>query len=252
MHKIAVAVASLASLATTVHAASANIYNYCSFQVYLWPTDFDRWPSNPTVIAPGGSFSEVYHQPSNGGGVSLKLNTVPQLSVITQFEYTLTGGFIWYDGSNVDCAATACPFFPYGAYLETSDPSCPTRTCSPGQVCTGFYQYPSDDINSLACQPNADVNLYLCATSPGAPPAPSPTTTAAPAPTTTTSTPPPPPPPSTTTTAVPSASAVVQAEAPSATPSVGPKYQMEALLVGAKFKRAFGLQHAHARRHEHN
>jgi len=160
----------LAASIQTVSAAQAYVKNYCNFDVSLWPVDQDRrTPSPVTLKAGGGDYSEQYHTPL-AGGVSLKLapgssNAVP----ITQFEYTLIGGFIWYDGSNVDCTVTNCPFYEYGIYMDTSDPSCPTRTCLPNQRCDGFYNLYNDDINSLACQPGADIHMYLCATSPNGP-----------------------------------------------------------------------------------
>jgi hypothetical protein len=238
MRNFAVALSALAS-AATVNAAAANIYNRCSIPVFLWPVDADRPAGAPITLQPGASYSEQYHTPSNGGGVSLKINTQNSLDIITQFEYTLTGGMIWYDGSNVNCPATQCPFFSLGAYLETSIPSCPTRTCTPGQVCTGFYQYPTDDINSLACQPDADVNLYLCATSASAP-APAP-----PAAVSSKATPSP------TPTIAPTPVAIVAAEVKPTTTTAPPKFQMEAILRPKVNAKRFVVPHAHARRHEH-
>jgi hypothetical protein len=172
--------------ATTTHAAKAYIKNYCKENVYLWPVDALRNPQTPITIAPGGDYSETY-QVLASGGVSLKLSRDPANKVkATQFEYTLVGGFIWYDGSHVDCQGAECPFYADGIYLEASDPTCPTRTCQPNAVCTGFYVLFNDDINTLSCQPNADINMYLCATnnkgpsSGGAPPAASASAIAAP------------------------------------------------------------------------
>src|ERR1700761_7386302 len=168
MYTFALMFAILAALVINVQAQCASIFNYCNFDVYLWPVDFDR-PGFLSTINPGGSYYEGYHTPSNGGGVSLKLNTVQNLVNITQFEYTLnlTQGLIFYDGSNVNCNGTYCPFYEYGAYLDASDPSCPNRTCTPGANCTGFYMYPTDDMNTLACESNANISLYLCVTNPG-------------------------------------------------------------------------------------
>src|SRR6201989_3317837 len=107
------ALAAVAAYISTVSATgSAIIYNYCDFPVNLWAVDAERNPQSPTTIPKGGQYSEQYHSLASGG-VSLKLSLETSLYggfPITQFEYTLQGGFIWYDGSNVNCAVTNCPF----------------------------------------------------------------------------------------------------------------------------------------------
>jgi hypothetical protein len=160
----------LATAASSVQAlGNAIIYNQCSFDVYLWPTDASRSPTTPSVISSGSSYQESYHTPSSGG-VSLKLSKTTSPITITQLEYTVQPfdgtNFVWYDGSNVNCEGSECPFYTEGMYLETSDSSCPTRICTPGEVCTGFYTVFNDDVNSLSCDDTADTILYLCATSP--------------------------------------------------------------------------------------
>jgi len=155
--------------ATTAHAAQAYVKNYCTTPVYIWPVDATRNPQQPITVPPGGDYSETYKVLASGG-VSLKISKDPAQKIkATQFEYTLIGGFIWYDGSHVDCRGAECPFYADGVYLEASDPACPKRTCQPNQDCTGFYINWNDDINTLSCQPNADVNMYLCSTSAKAP-----------------------------------------------------------------------------------
>jgi hypothetical protein len=187
---LSLSLAALAALAGTAQAqGTAYIYNYCSTPVNLWAVDAQRNPQSSTPIASGSSYSEAYHTLASGG-VSLKLGFGSSLydgSAITQFEYTLTGGFIWYDISNVNCVGTACPFANTGMHMETSDPTCPARTCTAGEApCAGAYTLYNDDWNSLSCGPSSDIKLYLCASSAAAPaaaaPAPAPTTTAAPKP----------------------------------------------------------------------
>lgn len=160
-------VAALAATITSVNAlGSAIINNNCGFPVYLWPIDAQRNPSDGITIAPGGSYSEVYHTPSFGG-VSLKISrTNNKQSKVTQFEYTIqsysNNPFLWYDGSHVDCVDAECPFWDYGINLKASDPSCPTRDCAIGKVCTGFYTLWNDDINTLSCGQDADVIMTVC------------------------------------------------------------------------------------------
>jgi hypothetical protein len=223
--------AAFAVAARTAEAASANIYNHCSFDTYLWAVDASRNPSSPTVIPAGGSYSEPYHSPATGG-VSLKLSTTQSMITVTQFEYTLAGGFIWYDGSNVNCAGDACPFVNQGIYLATSNPSCPTRTCAPGEApCTGFYTLYNDDINSLSCDPSADISMYLCSNSASAP-------AAAPAP------------------PAPAAPSPAAVSAPPSIPSAAPsKIEMEAIhgMPTTLIPHVFTARavHDHQRRHHH-
>lgn len=146
----------------TVHAwGNAIIKNECDFAVFLRATDANR--NAPETIEPKSQWGESFHTPL-AGGVSLKLATTDSNMAVTQFEYTLdlTQSKIWYDGSNIDCSGSSCPFYAYGLDLRTSDASCPARQCPVNQVCTGFYNVYNDDINSLSCNYNADIILTLC------------------------------------------------------------------------------------------
>ena len=195
----------------------------------MWAVDASRNPQSPTIIPAGGSYSEPYHTPATGG-VSLKLSKTSSIVSCTQFEYTLLGGFIWYDGSNVNCAGADCPFMADGIYMATSQPSCPTRTCSPGETpCTGFYTLYNDDVNSLSCSPDADISMYLCSNSASGAAAPA----AAPA-------------------AAAPAAASVAAPAVSSKPTVV-KYEMEAVhaMPTTLVKYAARAVHEHQRRHHH-
>jgi hypothetical protein len=161
----------LAAAITSVNAlGSAIINNNCAFPVYLWTVDADRNPGSPETIGAGQTWSEGYHTPGSGG-VSLKLSTTPSKQYITQFEYTvqsyLSNPFVWYDGSNVDCTDSQCPFWNYGVSLKTSDSSCPTRDCPVAQTCSGFYTIWNDDVNSLSCGDNADTIMTLCTVNTG-------------------------------------------------------------------------------------
>jgi hypothetical protein len=261
----------LAALAATVSAGTATVKSLCGAPVYLYAVDAQRNPGQADkVLNYGDTYTEDYHTPSTGG-VSLKLSRTPNLidGTISQFEYTLTGGgfpFIWYDGSNVNCQGSACPFYANGVYMSTSLGSCPTRTCTPGQVCTGFYNLFNDDVNSLSCDPTSSITMVLCSTDGVTPssaekglfpnllgavasivgdvlnPAPAAATTPALKPVVANEV------------AVPTSSAA----AATPTPSAGPVFQMEALHVAVapaassnKHRRALQNRHAHMRRHAH-
>jgi len=162
----------------------------------------------------------------------------------------LTGGFIWYDGSNVNCNVNNCPFYDHGVYMQTTNPSCPSRTCQPSQKCDGFYNLFNDDWNSLSCDPAASIQMYLCATSATGPAAPaiaapsSPAAASAAAPVI----------------PAPVANAVQVSSAPPAVSSTAPVYRMEALhvpkaattlLPKIKAREAGAAAHMHMRRHSH-
>jgi hypothetical protein len=142
----------------------ANVYNECKAPVYLWSISADR--EGPMVtIAPGDAYNETYQVPSVGG-VSLKLNLEPTHSnptPISQFEYTLAGGMIWGDMSNVNCGTSECPFKAFGWYLDMGSQDCPTRNCEANaERCTGAYIAYNDDVNTISCSESSDISLYLC------------------------------------------------------------------------------------------
>jgi hypothetical protein len=164
-------IAAFAAAVNTVQAlGNAIIYNQCSFDTYVWPVDSDRNPSTPDTIKANSKWSEAYYTPT-AGGVSLKIalgSSLPDsTTTITQFEYTIAAylgtPYVWYDGSNVNCEGTACPFEPYGLNLISSNSACPTRNCTANAGdCPGFYQVYNDDVNTLSCDDSADTVLYLC------------------------------------------------------------------------------------------
>lgn len=172
MHYIAT-LSAFAAAATSVQAlGSAYIVNKCSFDTYLWPVDAERNPLTPITIKAGTTWSEGYHTPS-AGGVSLKISRTTTCEPVTQLEYTVQpysgNNFVWYDGSNVDCTGTDCPFQAYGLELTTSMGSaCPQRNCTAGAAtCPGFYTVWNDDENSLSCDDTADTTLTLCTSGSG-------------------------------------------------------------------------------------
>lgn len=194
-----------------------QILNQCKYSVNLWScADQD---SEMHTIQPDKDYTEDYHSKNGGGGISIKiainattLYTYPAPPVpITQLEYTIGGGKVWYDISNIN----GYPFKDDGVNLTTSDGGGPSVKCLAGVAhCDGAYNKPDDDHATGATKDSADLIMVLCvAGSPDTPgsegsasvgfsstlaPLPSPTTlkavptTAAPS---TTAAPPPPSPP---------------------------------------------------------
>lgn len=154
--KSAVAVALLAA-APIVNAGQAIIQNKCNFPVYLWTvSDF---ASPMTTIASGDSYSEGYQTNPNGGGVSMKLSTTPDLAgEVTQFEYTLTDT-LWYDISNIN----GFPFMQWGISLVPSISSCRSVLCPAGvQLCSAAYNTPDENYATAACDTSANTLVQLC------------------------------------------------------------------------------------------
>jgi hypothetical protein len=242
--KVSTTIAALAAAAATVSAqGSAIIVNHCPFDTYVWPVDAERDPQSPTTIPSGGSYSEVYHTPSTGG-VSLKVSNQNTMTSITQFEYTLADE-IFYDGSNINCDTSDCPFWQYNLYIEASEPSCPGRPCPSQTACDGFYQMPND-VDTLACASSADTILHICLPNSELPtsedsvsiPAGAPSSSAPPAPSTTSA-----PPPPTTTAPAQQINEALFTTFVTVTATPGPQHRHRALDAHA---------HAHARRHMHH
>jgi hypothetical protein len=143
---------------------TAFIENWCNFEVFVW--SIADVPNNTiNYLAPtNGSFSEIYRTNPNGGGISLKIATIPDDSYITQFEYTYHtyNPNISYDISNVN----GYPFEIWGLALSPSTPSAPNCTsiyCDPGvALCPNVYNVPTDDYVMRNCDVSTNLTLTLC------------------------------------------------------------------------------------------
>lgn len=123
---------------------TAFIENWCNSEVYVWSV---ANVLNDTVnyLAPTiGGFNETYRTNPNSGGISLKIATTEDDSIITQFEYTYnpSNPNVYYDISNVN----GYPFEEWGLALSPSAPNCPSVSCDPGvAICADVYNQPHDD-----------------------------------------------------------------------------------------------------------
>ena len=120
---------------------TAYIQNWCNFEVYVW--SIADVPNNTiNYLAPIiGDFSETYRVNPNGGGITLKIATIPVDSYITQFEYTYhtDNPNVYYDISNIN----RYPFEIWGLALSPSTlstPFCSLISCDPGvALCPDAY-----------------------------------------------------------------------------------------------------------------
>jgi hypothetical protein len=143
---------------------TAFIQNWCDFEVYVWSVaNVPNYTIN--YLAPIiGDFSETYRTNPNGGGISLKIATIPNNSYITQFEYTYStdNPNVYYDISNVN----GYPFEIWGLALSPSTPSapfCSSISCDLGvALCPDAFNEFSDNYAVRACDVSTDLTLTLC------------------------------------------------------------------------------------------
>ena len=166
MVRTSLAVAALPAFAALAQATGkVQILNQCEYSVNLWScADED---SQMHTVQPGKDYEEGYRSKNGGGGISIKiainattLYTYPAPPVaITQLEYTLGGGKIWYDVSNIN----GYPFKDNGLNLTTSDGGGPAVKCAPGVAhCDAAYNKPDDDHATGATADAADIIMVLC------------------------------------------------------------------------------------------
>ncbi|KAF2733569.1 hypothetical protein EJ04DRAFT_468106, partial [Polyplosphaeria fusca] len=122
-------------------------------------------------------YYETLHTPASGGGVSIKVSATPDMSRITQFEYALGGGLVYYDISLLDCLgpghdASKCPGWADGL-LAVGGGSCGNAgrlECKAKETCehvNGAYWSPeanyTDQAPVRACKEGEGVSFELCA-----------------------------------------------------------------------------------------
>ena len=114
-----------------------------------------------TAVDPGTSYSEGYRTTTSGGGVSIKISRNADGSTpLTQLEYALSGGEVFYDVSIVDGSAFAAEGFS----LVASDASCASVSCGPNESsCTAAYNQPGGDQATESCSEGASLTFNACA-----------------------------------------------------------------------------------------
>ena len=144
---------------------TAAIVNMCSEPAYIWSVGDEQ---SPMVALPNQTvgYQEPYRSKADLSGISIKIapsfvgdGGLDTSKNITQFEYTLTPGTIWYDLSYVNGNA----FQGIPVLLQPSDLSCPNVTCAADDgVCKEVYNNPNDDLATHACGADADLFFLLC------------------------------------------------------------------------------------------
>jgi hypothetical protein len=127
-----------ASFTTAI--GNAIVSNRCTYDIWLWSVD--EGYSSPRIHIPARTkYSEPLRNACNGCGSSLKISKTDRLTTgqLTQFEYSIANGNIYYDISFVDCAkgksASDCPGHELGLAIDSPDQACGKAYCAGGSYC---------------------------------------------------------------------------------------------------------------------
>ena len=137
------------------------IQNNCYYPIILHSVGFRVEPR--VILRPGQIYREPYRHTEIGGGVSIKMTTfgdpLEAHHNITQLEYTLEGGKVWYDLSFVDGHA----FYGEWESVQPEIPWCPSVTCQPWEYpCAEAYERPKDDWASHGCPQHGNIWYRIC------------------------------------------------------------------------------------------
>lgn len=136
-----------------IPSGGVSIMNNLEHPVYMWVVGAGVDDKMHTLESKGGKYSESWQVPPGGGGVSIKMSTVPDQSNILQFEYTVADPLIFWDLSCIDMQSDS-DFTKYGFAVKPSNPSgsCPKAVCQAGDVqCAAAYLFPTDDQATHGC-----------------------------------------------------------------------------------------------------
>jgi hypothetical protein len=158
MYTSLLAVAALTAAPFVAAVGSANVVNYCGFDVTLWSVGGSISPAS-TLAANGGTYSEQFRVDPQSGGIAIKLTLAPDglftSAPQTIFAYSLDGAQVWYDLSDVFGDA-----FAGQSLVEFSgDTSCPAIVWDNG--------VPPGGSQVKVCTSDQDVSLILCASGHG-------------------------------------------------------------------------------------
>jgi hypothetical protein len=126
----------------------------------MWIFDSPVTPKMETLAA-GQELGHDWRINPDGGGVSIKVSTVPDISNVVQYEYTVAGGTIFWDLSliNMNLLAIVGNLLPALGFQVTSpESSCLSVVCQAGIIqCPAAYLFPSDDHATHGCPVNTNM-----------------------------------------------------------------------------------------------
>lgn len=161
----AVSSSSSSSSSTPVSSGSTTgggvtIQNNSPHTLYMWIFDSPVAPPMETLPA-GQSLGHSWRINPDGGGVSIKVSTVPDISNVVQYEYTVSGDTIFWDLSliNMNLLEIVGNLLPALGFQVTSpQSSCMSVTCEAGIIqCPGAYLFPADNRATHGCPVNTNM-----------------------------------------------------------------------------------------------
>lgn len=155
---------------TTGDLGGVRVVNNMARDVFLWSVS--DVPSSMVVVPSGECYQEDWRLNPDGGGISIKMSTTPDMMDILQYEYTLIPPIAWWDVSEINMSPGS-EFQALGFTVTSDNASCPTVTCGRADAaCPGVYHKPDDDYATHACHETTHMTLTLGSpTTNGTPPA---------------------------------------------------------------------------------
>lgn len=158
-----------------------RVVNRCPYKVYLWSVlKGQGCPSSDGTILETGDFYQENHRTDASTGVSIKMSKSDRCKGIdcTQLEYFINPDpgypFNFLDVSYVDCLDGDCPSRKEGFYLKSGNEDgkfqtagadkaiCPILSCSNADECNKMAYVLPDDVQTKSCDPQANLDFYLC------------------------------------------------------------------------------------------
>lgn len=136
------------------------IRNNSPHTIYMWIFDSPAAPPMQT-LASGQELPHEWRTNPDGGGVSVKVSTVPDISNVVQYEYTVAGDMIFYDLSliNMNLLQIVGNLLPALGFSVTSPgTSCVPVVCEAGIIqCPAAYLFPADNHATHGCPINSNM-----------------------------------------------------------------------------------------------
>lgn len=156
----------LSPVTTAVPSASSSagpggvtIVNNTPQEVYLWSVS--NVPADMITIPPGGSYAENWRINPDGGGISVKVSTIPNLADVLQYEYTLSGSTIFWDLSCINMGINNL-LSAVGFSVTSGNTNCVADMCPAGDlVCAAAYLFPSDNKATHGCPSNTQMVFQI-------------------------------------------------------------------------------------------
>ncbi|EEY58253.1 uncharacterized protein PITG_00893 [Phytophthora infestans T30-4] len=151
------------SVAMMARATTLNIYNQCDESIELYDN------SAIETIAVGSSTTRTLISGFNG---MFRNGVGPQATLA---EFSITGGYTWYDISIIPTGSTTGPGhcesleackavtggIGFNTAMQISPAGCTTVTCM-ADGCADAYQHPSDGTKTHSCSDTAIIDLIFC------------------------------------------------------------------------------------------